>query len=181
MEVLEDTPTARDFNLYHPANPVAIASDITLLRYEEETGFGTMLVDANNSFNKLSRYVMLWHCRHAWPHASHFAFNRYRHFNIVIFQNGPGEDPCIILSQEGIAQGDVFGLSLDGVTPTPYANTRSLQSRSQCNCHMTTMPAAREMPSIMPSASPSWFGMVQPLDTSLNLQMRFIFAKGMIK
>jgi len=66
------------------------------LRYKEGTGFGTMLVDANNSFNKLSRYVMLWHCRHAWPHASHFAFNRYRHFNIVIFQNGPGEDPCII-------------------------------------------------------------------------------------
>ena len=81
-----------------------------------------MLVNTKNAFNELSWYVMLCHCHQAWPHASRFSFNYYRHSNIVIFQNVPGEDPCILLSQEGIAQGDIFGLNLYGVTLTSYAN-----------------------------------------------------------
>ena len=103
MGVLDNTCAARKVNLWRPVDLVAIASDSTRSCYEEETGFGTMLVDAKNTSNELSCYVMLWHYRHAWPHASRFVFNRYRNFNIVIFRNGAGEAPCIILSQEGIA------------------------------------------------------------------------------
>ena len=65
MGVLDDTRAACYFNLFHPVDPVAIASDSTHSHYEEETGFGIMLVDAKNAFNKLSQYVMLWHCHHA--------------------------------------------------------------------------------------------------------------------
>ena len=126
MGVLDNTRTVREVNLWRPVDPVAIVPDSTRLHYEEETGFGTMLVDMKNAFNELSRYVMLWHCCHAWPHASRFGFNWYWHFNIVIFRNGPGEAPCIILSQEGIAQGDVFGLNLYGVTLTPLCNRMKL-------------------------------------------------------
>ena len=123
MEVLDSNRAVCDIDLYRPADPVAIASNSTHSRYEEATGFGTMLVDARSAFNELSWYVMLWHCRHACPRTSRLVFNQHRHFNTVIFQNGPGDDPCIILSQEGIAQGNVFGLNIYGVTLTPHTNS----------------------------------------------------------
>ena len=75
MRVLDDTHAARKVNLWRPADPVATAYDSTRSHYEEETDFGTMLVNAKNAINDLSRYVMLWHYHHAWPRASHFAFN----------------------------------------------------------------------------------------------------------
>ena len=36
---------------------------------------GTMLVDAHNGFNELSRLEMLWTVRHRWPAGARFAFN----------------------------------------------------------------------------------------------------------
>ena len=36
---------------------------------------GTMLVDARNGFNELSRLAMLWTVRHRWPAGAIFAFN----------------------------------------------------------------------------------------------------------
>ena len=38
-----------------------------------------LLVDAANGFNNLSRYGMLWTCRHRCAKMSRFAFNCYRH------------------------------------------------------------------------------------------------------
>ena len=124
MGILDDTRAVHKVGEYRPADPVAIASDSTCSREKEKTGFGTMFVDAKNAFNKPSRYVMLWHCCHVWPRASRFAFNWYWHSNIIIFRNGPHDDPSIIVivSQEGIPHGDVFGLNLYGIIFTPYAN-----------------------------------------------------------
>ena len=120
MGALDETRAAREVILCCPVDPVVIASDSTRLCYEEETGFGTILADAKNAFNELSRYVMLWYCCHAWSHArSRSAFNRYQHFNIIIFRNGPDEALFIIMTQEGIAHGDVFGLNLYGITLAP--------------------------------------------------------------
>ena len=35
----------------------------------------TMLVDARNGFNELSRLAMLWTVRYRWPAGARFAFN----------------------------------------------------------------------------------------------------------
>ena len=48
-------------------------------RYVDNTGFGTMLVDARNAFNEINRYPMLWAVHHRWTRGSRFAFNCYRH------------------------------------------------------------------------------------------------------
>ena len=40
---------------------------------------GTMLIDARNGFNELSRLLMLWNVWHCWPAGSRFFFNYYRH------------------------------------------------------------------------------------------------------
>ena len=40
---------------------------------------GTMLVDARNGFNEMSRLSMLWTVRHSWPAGARFALNCYRH------------------------------------------------------------------------------------------------------
>ena len=50
--VLDETHAAREVNLWHPVDSVAIASDSTRLHYEEETGFDTMLVDVKNAFKR---------------------------------------------------------------------------------------------------------------------------------
>ena len=41
---------------------------------------GTMLVDACNGFNELSRLAMLWTVRHLWPAGARFALNCYKHW-----------------------------------------------------------------------------------------------------
>ena len=81
---LEEDRARREQQLYRPADPVAIASDSTRSKFEHDTGFGTLLVDAKNAFNSLIRYVMLWHVRHLSPRASRFVFNRYRHFGLLV-------------------------------------------------------------------------------------------------
>ncbi|KAL7531966.1 hypothetical protein ACHAXR_006015, partial [Thalassiosira sp. AJA248-18] len=97
------------------------AADVANDRYEPNTGHGATLVDAKNAFNELNRYLMLWNTHHRWNAGSRFAFNRYRHHNIVYVRSNPGEPPIIITSQEGVAQGDVFGGFLYGIGLMPLA------------------------------------------------------------
>ena len=59
---------------------------------------GTMLVDACNGFNKLSRLAMLCTVRHRWPAGARFAFNCYRYWEQLLIRQ-PGEPPVIILIQ----------------------------------------------------------------------------------
>ena len=61
----------------------------------------TMLVDAHNGFNKLSRLTMLWTVRHRWPSGTRFAFNCYRHWAQLLLRQ-PGEPPVTILRREGV-------------------------------------------------------------------------------
>ena len=68
------------------------------LEYQPNTGFGTLLVDAKNAFNEINRYLMLWQCYYRWNKGSRFAFNCYRHTNIVYVRANPGEHPYIIQS-----------------------------------------------------------------------------------
>ncbi|KAL7534537.1 hypothetical protein ACHAWF_004865 [Thalassiosira exigua] len=43
-----------------------------------------MLADADNSFNGLNQYLMLWNVFFLWQKGSRFSSNRYHHQNIVI-------------------------------------------------------------------------------------------------
>ena len=88
-------------------------------RYEPGVGFGGMLADADNGFNRLNRYLMLWTAFHRWRKGSRFAFNRYRHYNIVVMVDEPGRPALILLSKEGVAQGCCFGMYLYGIGLMP--------------------------------------------------------------
>jgi hypothetical protein len=80
---------------------------------------GASLFDARNGFNELHRYHMLWQVRHRWAKGSRFAFNCYRHFNQVIVRRGNGRKAFIILSEEGLSQGDPLAMILYGVALLP--------------------------------------------------------------
>ena len=75
---------------------------------------GVTLVDANNGFNRLSRYTMLWHVRHRWAAASQFAFNCYRHTIRMVVRTGK-QEAKVIQAGEGVIQGCVLGMLLYGV------------------------------------------------------------------
>ena len=79
---------------------------------------GTTLVDAGNGFNELNRLAMLWTVRHRWPAEARFAFNCYKHWTQLLLRQ-PGELPVIILSREGVTQGDPLSMVLYGITLVP--------------------------------------------------------------
>ncbi|KAL7524333.1 hypothetical protein ACHAWF_000906, partial [Thalassiosira exigua] len=62
---------------------------------------------------------MLWTAFHRWRKGSRFAFNRYRHYNIVVMVDEPGRPALILLSKEGVAQGCCFGMYLYGIGLMP--------------------------------------------------------------
>ncbi len=95
------------------------AADVSCSRYVPDSGFGTALFDTKNGFNEVNRYLMLWTAAHRWTKASRFAFNRYRHQNIVYIRDRRGKPPFLILSWEGIAQGCSLSMNLYGVTLLP--------------------------------------------------------------
>ncbi|KAL7478290.1 hypothetical protein ACHAW6_004068, partial [Cyclotella cf. meneghiniana] len=64
------------------------------------------LANTDNGFNNLSWYGMLWELRHFWPAGSHFAFNLYRHKCRHILRGPPGTQPVLLLSCEGMMQGN---------------------------------------------------------------------------
>ena len=77
-----------------------------------------LLVDAANGFNNLSRYSMLWTVRHRCPRLATYLFNCYRH-QIRLICRQPGGEPEIILSQEGVTQGDPLAMVLYGIALLP--------------------------------------------------------------
>jgi hypothetical protein len=73
-----------------------------------------------NGFNELSRKAMLWTVRHRWANGARFSFNCYRHSAQLILRRSGGQ--CtILLSREGVTQGDPLSMVLYGLTLTPLA------------------------------------------------------------
>ena len=61
-------------------------------------------LDAENAFNRASRTLALLQCRYKWPSASRFLLNGYRG-DLTLLVRGKNKTE-VILSQEGVAQGD---------------------------------------------------------------------------
>ena len=62
---------------------------------------GFLIGDADNGFNELSRFQMLWTIRHEWPAGAWFAFNCYKHWCILMVREPGGSHFVIIYSREG--------------------------------------------------------------------------------
>ena len=105
----------------HVDSDVGAAPDQTHSRYEPNTGFGCALFDASNGFNRLNRYQILWTVHHLLRKASQFVFNIHRHDIICIVRTSPGQEAKVLHSREGITQGGVMGMTLDGIATTPLA------------------------------------------------------------
>jgi hypothetical protein len=83
---------------------------------------GALLVDAMNGFNELGRRAMLWTVRHRWAASARFAFNFYRHSTqlILCWKGKPG---YVLLSAEGVTQGDPLSMILYGLALVLLAYT----------------------------------------------------------
>ena len=58
----------------------------------------TMLANARNGFNELSRLEMLWTVRHRWTAGARFVFNCYKHWALLLLHQRGGA-PDTILSR----------------------------------------------------------------------------------
>ncbi|KAI2493422.1 hypothetical protein MHU86_21121 [Fragilaria crotonensis] len=97
----------------------AIADDVGISSAEATA---VLLVDATNGFNELGRKAMLWTVRHRWANGARFSFNCYRHSAQLLLRRRGG-DCEIILSREGVTQGDPLSMVLYGLALTPLAET----------------------------------------------------------
>ena len=88
------------------------------------------LADAENGFQNLGRYSLLWEVRHRWPSGARFAFNMYRHECRLMLRGPTGTPPIIILSREGVMQGCVWGMILYGIGLLPLAEDLRRQDPS---------------------------------------------------
>ena len=82
-----------------------------------------MLVDACNGLNELIHLAMLWTVHQCWPAGARFVFNCYINWAQLLLRQ-TGDAPVIILSQEGVTQGDPLFLVLYGTTLVPLAEER---------------------------------------------------------
>jgi hypothetical protein len=124
------TRESRTYQIVHGNSPSDIPSldDASLTKedsdiqtpYNAQDPHGTLCVDARNGFNELNRKAMLWSVRHLWADGARFAFNCYRHAAQLIVRRDHG-DCHILLSREGVTQGDPLSMFLYGLTLVPLA------------------------------------------------------------
>ncbi|KAL7528845.1 hypothetical protein ACHAWF_002732 [Thalassiosira exigua] len=88
-----------------------------------------MFADADNGFNWLNRYLMLWTVFFQGRKGSRFAFNCYRHHNIAVMVAEPGRPALILHSKEGVVQGCCFGMPLYGIGLMPLCEHVQAQVR----------------------------------------------------
>ena len=79
-----------------------------------------LMVDASNGFNELNPKAMLWTVRHRWADGARFAFNCYCHSAILLLRRR-NQEATVILSQEGVTQGDPLSMVVYGLTLVPLA------------------------------------------------------------
>ena len=77
---------------------------------KKEENWGILLVDAANGFNALNRKAMLWNVRHLWPRGARFIFNCYKYCPQLVLQREGERLPYILLSREGVTQGDPLSM-----------------------------------------------------------------------
>ncbi|KAI2493136.1 hypothetical protein MHU86_21397 [Fragilaria crotonensis] len=117
----------------------AIADDVGISSAEATA---VLLVDATNGFNELGRKAMLWTVRHRWANGARFSFNCYRHSAQLLLRRRGG-DCEIILSREGVTQGD----PLHGALRTRAdAARRDLRARPHGRPAMATSRAGQVDP-----------------------------------
>ena len=92
----------------------------------KDSGFGLLLMDAQNAFNSLNRKAALLNIRKLWPRCSTFIFNTYRGWSPLILQ-GAQE---ILYSMEGTTQGDPLAMLFYGISLIPLINL--LKERGSC-------------------------------------------------
>ena len=70
------------------------------------------LADADNRFQNLGCYSLLWEVQYQWPGGARFAYNMYRHKCRLLLQGPIDTAPSIILSCNGVMQGCIWGMIL---------------------------------------------------------------------
>jgi hypothetical protein len=87
---------------------------------EHADGYGMLLVDASNAFNAVNRPAALWNARMIWTGAAYFLFNTYRSYNLLVIRSStsPGSG-TIMLSREGVTQGDPMSMFFYGIAILP--------------------------------------------------------------
>ena len=76
------------------------------------------MADATDGFNNLSRKRMFWTVRHCWPRLARFAFNCYCH-EVRLVVRVPGHIAMILMSMEGVTQGDPLAMGMYGISLIP--------------------------------------------------------------
>jgi hypothetical protein len=79
-----------------------------------------LMVDASNGFNELGRKAALWTVYHLWTGGARFASNCYRHAAQLILRR-QGQDCIVLLSQEGVTQGDPLSMIIYGIALRPLS------------------------------------------------------------
>ncbi len=96
----------------------AHAAKLLWQQHAHEEDWGFLLVDARDAFNEGNRMLTLWTVRHRWPSGARCGFNCYRHFAMLITRCG-NDLFLIILSKEGVTQGDPLAMVMYGLGLLP--------------------------------------------------------------
>eukprot|EP00957_Ditylum_brightwellii_P087700 6678508-Ditylum_brightwellii.AAC.1 len=84
--------------------------------------WGILLADAHNAVNELNRKAMLWHVQHYWLSGCRYAFNIYRYWKVSVLRGCK----LVILSKEGVTQGDPMAIFYMPLEPCQLLTTSSL-------------------------------------------------------
>ena len=76
---------------------------------KNEEDWGILLINAANGFN-VNRKAMLWNVRYLWPRGARLVFNCYKYHPQLVLQREGEKLPYILLSREGVTQGDALSM-----------------------------------------------------------------------